>query len=980
VEVQERAFDFLKKNAGLQDYDVIRFESVQPARTVNAKLNLRDNHILVTGVKSVELSQTRNVTIYPSNQTIEILKGRNILFDGEIQGGLIRFYGTHFQFNYEDFTIRLGKVDHLNMKVYEKPADKDKEPSLADVTSIIENTRGTLRIDKPTNKSGVKAEDLPEYPVLQTDTNAYVYYDQKEILNGVYPRSTFNFNITPFTLRGLNLLSFGDSLKFPGTFYTSDIFPPMELALKHQKDHSLGFQTLKTPEEGYPVYLGKGRFFKNISMSRAGLKGSGRLEYLNSILVSDDFLFLPDQVNTVANLFAVNRDSTGNGNPETKGEQMAVKWYPNANKLVAKATKGPLNMYGTGRFEGELSLEPGVLSGKGTISFPGYSLTSNDIRLYENSLETPDGLLKIFRDSSAQKAEPGMADKSGNLLTANHYKGLIDVGRQKARFEKTGPESQMAFTQNRFAGNPSSFDWNIASGQLSLDDLRLRMAVKPSDSLSFQSSQADFVLKDLVIKAHGVDYVDVADVRIYPADRNILIRPEAKIDSLTQATLVSRDSTLVHRITNATVKLIDHKNYMAKGYYQYKDIAGREFPIFFSEIQPGRDGISTGKGTVTQESKFNLSPAFKYFGSVEWNNNEKHLLFDGQTQLSYTCPDITLQWIRFNSRIVPDSVAIPIDSVTTNDQGEKLFKGFFLSNQPVELYSTFVGPHTRYSDQPLISTYGKLWYEEQSGKYMLASDAKKADPEADGPILTLDAKTCNTEARGPLTMGVDLGQVKLSGAGKLVHDLKRDTIEGSVILAVDFFFDPKILELMAKAINNANGLEPVNYGDPDFRNSFKSLVGRTTGEELLKQLSLTGKWKKIPDELMHTMVFTNLNFSWNPETGSYQSTGKIGIGNIMDQAINKKINGYFEVVHRRGGDILSMYLEIDRQNYFFLTYTRGVMQGVAGPGQEKFNTLIKGAKEAKRSLKTEPGETGYQYYIGTYQQVQAFLRRFKVER
>jgi hypothetical protein len=56
------------------------------------------------------------------------------------------------------------------------------------------------------------------------------------------------------------------------------------------------------------------------------------------------------------------------------------------------------------------------------------------------------------------------------------------------------------------------------------------------------------------------------------------------------------------------------------------------------------------------------------------------------------------------------------------------------------------------------------------------------------------------------------------------------------------------------------------------------------------------------------------------------------------------------------------------------------MQGVAGPGQEKFNTLIKGAKEAKRSLKTEPGETGYQYYIGTYQQVQAFLRRFKVER
>ncbi|MDD4646053.1 MAG: hypothetical protein PHY99_08700, partial [Bacteroidales bacterium] len=45
ISVQERAYDFLKKNAGLQDYDIIRFESVQPPEDENALLDLNTNHL-----------------------------------------------------------------------------------------------------------------------------------------------------------------------------------------------------------------------------------------------------------------------------------------------------------------------------------------------------------------------------------------------------------------------------------------------------------------------------------------------------------------------------------------------------------------------------------------------------------------------------------------------------------------------------------------------------------------------------------------------------------------------------------------------------------------------------------------------------------------------------------------------------------------------------------------------------------------------
>lgn len=981
IEVQERAYDFLKKNAGLQDYDVIRFESVHQPPEANAILNLIDNHLKVFWVKSIELSQSRQVTIFPAGETIEILKGRDILFDGEIQGGLIHFYGQQFRFAYDDFSIKLGKVDRLKIQVYEKPARKNQVPAMAEITSVIENTRGWLKIDEPTNKSGLKVQEFPEYPILQTDTVAYVYYDQKEILNGVYPRKTFNFNISPLTLKGLNLLTFSDSLIFPGRFVTADIFPPLELALRHQTDHSLGFETQKTPEEGYPVYNGKGQFFNSIAMSKAGLKGSGRLEYLKSVLVSDDFLFLPDQVTTVAKVFSVSKDTAGAGNPQTQGQQMLAKWYPKNDKLVARGTKDALSMYGDGLFDGELSLEPQALTGKGTLYFDGYSLTSNEFKFYQNSYEARNSTLKIFSDSAAQKPDPSaLNSKAGTVLIARQFHAWVDAERRIARFEPSGNDSRIVFTENLFEARPTVFNWDITGKQLTLEEVKFKMARKPSDSLNFKSGLADFVLTETLIKAHSVDYIDVADIRVFPSDRNLIIGKAAKIDSLLNATIVSRDTTLVHRITDANVTIIDHEKYYANGFYQYRDVAARDFSIAFSDIQPDKNGVSFGKGTISLENNFSLSPAFKYYGSVEWKNSERHLLFDGQTQFSHACPDRTLHWIKFNSRVYPDSVAIPIDSVTTNDQNERLYKGFFLSNQPVQLYSTFVGPQTRYSDKPLISSDGWLWYDEPKGQYQLASAEKKANPEADGPILSFNANTCKTEAKGPLNLGVDLGQVKLNAAGKLVHDLRKDSIKASVIMTLDFFFDPKILDYMAGSINNAAGLEPVNYSDPAFRDAFKDLLGRNKGDELLKQISLIGKWRKLPDELLHTFVFTDVRFTWNTETGSYQSTGKIGIGNIMGESINKKVNGFMEITHRRGGDALTMYLEIDRQNYFFLTYSRGVMQCVAGPGFEKFNTMIRSTKETNLKEKTEPGESEYQYYIGTYQQVQEFLRRFRVER
>jgi hypothetical protein len=298
----------------------------------------------------------------------------------------------------------------------------------------------------------------------------------------------------------------------------------------------------------------------------------------------------------------------------------------------------------------------------------------------------------------------------------------------------------------------------------------------------------------------------------------------------------------------------------------------------------------------------------------------------------------------------------------------------------VDLYSTFAGSHLRYSDVPVLKASGKLWYDQGAQVYRITSTAKLKNPDLGGPLLTWNPGNCTTEATGIIDPQVDLGQVKIKGAGRLSHDLTQDTISSDLILTMDFYLDNKALEYMARSINSASTLEPVNYSTAGFRQNLRELAGKVRSEELLNQLSLAGRWRRIPEEFLHTLVFTDIQLRWNPETGTYQSVGKLGLGAIQGTQVNKRLNGYLEIVHRRGGGSFNLYLEIDRQGYFFFTYSRGVMQCISGPTFDRFNTLMKDVKESKRTVDGGPDEQPYQFYPGQERQVQEFLRRLRVER
>jgi len=975
VEVTQKTYDFLEKHAGLQDYDIIRFESLCEPPAANAIVNLNSRDLTVFYVDEVKLSSTRNVSFYPDNQTVIIKKGLNMLFSGAVRGGLLDFDGNDFEFDYNGFALRMHKINNITIHVYEDYDDPERLPKLVPVSSIIENTSGTLQIDHPEHKSGLEPEKLPQYPLLITDSSAYVYYDQPDILNGIYKRDSFYFQIHPFLLDSLNDMRLAEVLSFNGSFVTSSIFPPLELILSHQKDHSLGFDTVRTPPQGLPVYRGKGIYFDRLGMSRAGLRGSGRLEYLNATLESDDFLFLPERVITTARTFAVKQEERAESSPESFGKELSVEWNPQQERMVASGDDNPLSIYGEVEFDGDLLVEPSGLKGKGTLKMAGFEISSDDFTFFKESFEAKNSSYKLFNQSDSSKAS---SDAKTIALSARGFDAKVNFKRSEAIFENASQNGRISFTDLQYEAAAGQFIWNLNNNEISTGEAIFTSQHPRQESLSWKSNSGLYDPDKKSFDAKGVSYIDVADVRIFPDQESLTLKTAAEIETLNNAVLVSKDTTHHHRIVDASVSIRSASSYQASGTYLYRDLAQREFKIRLEDISV-KSGLSSGTGMIAETSGFYLSPAFQYSGQATWLNNQPYIEFDGAVKLEYNCPDITREWIAFKNFINPDSVLIPIDSVTLSSERNRMYKGFYLSNQPVELYSTFLGPHLRYSDQALISAFGWLWYDAGNNQFMIGSNEKVKDPESDGPLLILDRNSCQTRGEGVINTGVDLGQMKLSSAGTIIHDLNLDTLKLDVILAMDFFMNEKAMDVMTKTLNQSNTALPVNYASEQFKKNFSRWLGRTRANELLNQLGLLGRWRKVPDEMNHTILFTELQLVWDPVSGSYRSIGPLGIANIGGEAVNKKINGHLEITHRRGGDNLTLYLEPEKDQWFYFNYSRGLLQVLAGPKAEKFNELVRNTKEAKRKQETEAGQATYQYFLGQYRLVRDFLDRVSGE-
>jgi hypothetical protein len=970
--VKDKFFDYLLNVVGRKDYDLINIQSNTEGGRENAVLNLRDLNLFVNGVPQVHISDAKRVNIFPKNEEIILKENRSIDFAGVIETGYYTFFGNSFHFDYEEFGVELEHIDSLQIKVVDY-IDNFGDPVFKKVQSTIENITGTVFIDEPTNKSGIK--DNAQYPIFKSAKDSYVYYDESSIAHGVYTRDTFYFRIDPYIIDSLNSFD-AEGMKYTGTFYGGRIFEPFDEELQLRPDNSLGF-IYETPENGVPIYEGIGRYYDTISMSNRGLKGGGKLEFLTSTTWSNEFKFYPDTMRTLANRYENVRQTAPFEGPEISAEKLNMIWKIEANKMFATTTKDRARMYADqGQFKGTFYMDSKGVEGHGHFKVEKGHFKSNNYQF------NADQMLADVTDFKLK----GLIEETF-AMEADSLKTVVDFPSRTARFEALSSLKPMFFPVNQYKSYLNTLEWSIDDEKLALKGTSIHRfkngdhTLLPSPTkriprgalfvsthpkqyeLNYISPKTDIDLENNFIYSHDVKLIEVADATIFPGDGEFTIKPDARYNSLQKAEIEANNDTKYHKFYDVTANIRSAKNYSASGYYDYIDKNKQAHQIRFDIISVDSSEQTFARGKILGTDDFSISPAFKYRGDVSLYAPERFLTYDGFFNTTKTCDMYGDYWVKFNSQLNPDTILIPIDSVTTDINQKRLYKGIMLEHDSIHILHRFFTPRHHYTDKYITTATGFLRYNEGGKKYEIAPLAKFNNPDTLLDLIANYSESCNMYGEGDISLTGDYGQVKFNNHGKAMYNHERDELLLDLFTTVDFFFTENAIKYMADTLKSFNGLETVNMLSDRYYDGISKMVGNKMTDQLLNEQKLFGAYKKFPDELKHTFVFSNLSFKWNQKDGTFHSFGKIGITSILDVQVNKYVKGAIQTGTSRTGDYFMIYLEFSPNYWYFFRYKRGIMLAVSS--DPKFNEMIQELKARNRKQDVERGQPKFYYYLGS---------------
>ncbi|MEA3462611.1 MAG: hypothetical protein U9R49_12070 [Bacteroidota bacterium] len=978
ITVRQKTFDYISASMRQRDYDVIRFISRLEGAS-NAQLDLYNRDLTISGIPAIFLSDSQNVRLVPTENRVIMKRNRSFQFDGVVDAGLFQFAGKNFYFDYDDFKISMQQIDSLKISILTNEYNEYGEPILERIENAMEDMTGELLIDDPQNKSGL--ENFPQYPSFTSMGGSYIYFDDPSIQNGVYHREDFYFELEPFTIDSLDNFE-PEAIAPNGTFISAGILPPLEMEMTLRDDNSLGF-FMQAPEEGIGLYGGIGTFYNDIEMSSGGMRGYGSFDYLSSSTASDLFLMHPDSMMTRSRSFLLREQIEGTEYPGVETSVADLKLFPEENCLEISRVEEVFSIYNDSIFHaGTLALSPSGLTGSGVMGFPDARFISDQFRYGNRTLRA---------DSSGVELSTGTFDDIPFLT--NDVNIFVDLDQRMGDFRANGDATLIEFPYNLYETRLDQITWYMDKNQVALsqeqilpennvdigiDSLRSNGPAYVSkhpqqDSLNFVATNAIYDYGTRILHTSGVPFIEVADAYVFPDEKRLDIGYSATMSLLKDAKVLANQVNRQYLIYNADIGINGANDYNGSGYYDYLDAFGNGYQIYFDKIWVDTSILTLSTGTVAEDDPFMLSPYFDFQGEVQLTADTAFLTFDGGIRLVHDC-DIGKSWLRFTSAIDPAEIHVPIPEQMQNTALNKIFSGTMITRDSTHIYSTFLSARKDYFDANITSARGELIYDPEREDYIISTPEKLADQTWPGAYLRLETERCLVYGEGSVNLNLDYGHVKMVSTGNASHQIASGEFNARMILGMDFPFSQEALQVMGAEIDSLPYLEPVDLFDPHYLLAMKDLLGREMALNLERQVGLTGIYEEIPPRWKHTIFFNDLPLKWNQNSRSFRYKGMVGIGNIGEIQVNKKVEAFIELVERGSGDVFDIYLRADDQTWYYIAYSPGGLQVLSS--NRRFNEIVFDLKEGDRRIKGRVGQAPYVYSLAARRRLDLFVNRF----
>ncbi len=965
ISVKKKLSDYIKAYNKKIDYDPIEIDSEVEGQS-NALLNLETNELLIRGVKRVVLSDSQFVRIYPDRQELIVRKNRDMKFSGIINAGNTEFFGKDFFFSYADYRIDLKQCDSMRLRV--PPFDR-KEGGQQRVRSVIRGVEGHIAIDGNDNKSGLK-KGYSEYPVLTSSKHTYVYYNDKSIYRGVYDSTAFYFKVDPFVMDSLDNFK-PLAQRFPGELTSAGIFPTFREELGVQMDYSFGF-VRKAPEGGMPLYGDKAVFKNEIRLSNKGLQADGSVNFLTATAQSDEFTLFPDSLTGIAQQYVNIEQKASLETPSVKGSNVLVRYMPKQKVMYAQSRDSLLHFFDdNARMRGTTALRPDGMTGRGRMYFGTAELSSRVFKYKSKNINADTSAFRLKNTDGGSD----LAFKTDNV-NAN-----IDFVKRLGDFKSNGDETFVEFPENQYICYMDRFKWfmdqeeielesgrKTASGNITIDtDVDLARSnfysVHPEqDSLRFMAPKARYDIRKKIITCNEVDFINVADARIYPDSQRVIIQRKARIETLKNARIVANYITKYHSIYNATVDIAARRRYTAAGDYSYLDENKMEQKVHFANITLDSTFQTYARGEISEEERFMLSPNFEYKGAVELKAIDKGLNFDGATRIVHKCADIDRRWFGFKAVIDPADIRIPVGPDLVNYEGGFLGSGISLNPDSVAVYPSFLSLKGKKEHPDVLKSDGFLVFDKRTQEYQIAREDKLKEHTLPGNFVAFAKEKCEIRGEGQLAFGTNFGQFKVIPIGTVTQNTATGEMSMKVAIVLDFPFSENAMEKMADKLINYPDLMPFDYTKSNYEKALRELVGLEKSDKMIADLGLYGEVKRFPSELDKPLVIADVSLKWVPGEDIFISTSKIGIANVYKKQLFKYVDGRIKIQKRRTGDIFSIVLQLDDNTWYYFTYKNEVMDACAS--DDNFNKQLQETKDDKRKFKGSKGEQDFEYRFG----------------
>ena len=1018
-----RFFDVLDSYRENIDFDVIKLHTHTTNRQPNARLDLATNDLLVYGITSqiegvngsaISLSDRKRVVIVPDNGRLVFMKDKNFKFSGGILAGMFEFFTKDCEFSYEDFTIKMAKVDSL--RFYAK-----RDYQIIPVNGTLEKLQGKLEIDRGDNKSS--RYDTPEYPIFHSEAEGFKFY--RKINGGVFhPGSVdsvktaddlegkFYYSLDPFVVDSLNDLSMR-KVKFDGHLVSGGILPDIEQPLVVMEDYSLGFehQIGDGESDTYPMFDGSGHFHQKVHLSEDGFFGMGQLDYQTATFTGDRFMFYLDSVTAITNQFRLVPLEDGTKYPMANADALRLKWDVGKPELTTQTIDNPICMYGDTYFSGKTSLTPDGYSADGKLRFGLTEFDSDHFALDSRTFVADSAKFLLYS-----------ADTSNIAFAATNYRANVDFDAQKVQYDYLDQRSNLDFPMNQYVCTLKEAEWDMATNSLHLynpvesfgdyanattheellaihsNAAKFISLVPEQDSLQFYSMSAEYDMTNYVIHAHDVKIIRVADAAVFPYMHDVDINAESKLEPIS-GDLLADTLNNYYLYKNAVVNIHSRNYFDAQGTWDYTNANGTSTPIRVDTIVPV-EGVTHGYAQIADNLEFRLSNQFGFQGRLTLKATDEFGYYDGQfallgfdepmtiepvemamdsiaDEVLETVPSIGLgtfdsiaalnRWFVSETHINPADIRIPINMERIQEQDPRMTNGLYYELAiDGGYFGSFLTPKEGRKDlDETAPANGMLWYDADSLRFVV-TDTTRFDTYVD-----LNSRGV-VSGEGTFGLGIEVPLANFLVHGRYTQYPNDSlTLQGLNVFNAPIF-DDKALEAMAEVYANADG-NSIDLTQTQYLHYYRSENSEEKTDERRQAIELEGYPEmKSSDFYCNTIVIPDLKMVWNDKLHAFVSVGKIGLGNFGNHIVNKYVDGCV-VFDRRLGNI-SYYFQHDMFQTF-INYNSGDGQFQVHCTYSDINQRLSEMKEKNRTRKKD--DQRFQYVAVPYESMLDFLNRLK---